>query len=191
MPTTLGFDLVGGTSSTPWPWAIPVATLIAAVGSVYIGGRMNRHTMRTLEKEREEREDARDRARWERDVEADRRVAVASRRLIIGEVESAKIDRNLEAKSEPRFRTFLRCPRHPVRIRPEDKHAAAVWVSPESWHDLAAMLLAVEIFSSYREIARQQVERDDFDAEAYRKTAAIHVQMIDKSIELLGPELAG
>jgi hypothetical protein len=185
-------------------WIVPVTTLAAAfgggIGGVVIGGRMNRTTLRTLETERSGREDARDvahagredkreEAKAERELAAERRLALGSLRLAIDDISLAISDLDHEAERQGDNPVMDPDTESPSRVRPEDKHAIAMWMSDRTWTALARTLARVEARSGRRHEAREQIAKGRLTADDYRAEAAQQAASLRTMLAALQPSL--
>ena len=186
-PTPLSVEIIE--SQKEWwqqSWVVPAATLAAAlvggIGGVVIGGRMNRHTMITLENERAQRDAARDEAKAKRELAAERRIALASLRLILETVETARQQRALEAESG----WVHLSEDHEIipTLRPEDKHAVAAWVLDEDWSAITAGLAHIDGVRLSRASVRSEKPEVRVMLED-RERAAQDVQMYETLIDSL------
>lgn len=76
-----------------------------------------------------------------------------------------------------------------VHVRPEDKHAIAVWVSDNNWSLISLTLEQVELVKALRSQLRRILGSDgDIDADGYRSTVATAINRIDETLEIIDAE---
>jgi hypothetical protein len=197
-------------------FVVPAVTLVAAlvggIGGVVIGGRMNRETMRTLEAERAEREallesdrakradrqdaahaereERLDAARAERELAAERRLALGSLRLVMDAFEGAASNLEMERDSKGSDPLLAASIDTQLHVRPEDKHAIAIWVSDDIWRHISHILKRIELLNVRRAQTRHLADvGGQFDADDYRADAALAVTRIEEVLARLEPDL--
>ena len=176
------------------PYVVPTATLVAALvvggGGVLLGGTMNRNTMVAVEADRADREDKRAAAKAERDLVAERRVALGSLRLLMDQLHRANslLGREIDAEGDdPLIAPSIDTE---IRFRPEDEHAIAMWVSDDVWRMISKALDQVGRMNANRARGQQRIDRGEwFDAEVYRTLARVAVKRVSATLERLEPEL--
>ena len=193
-PDALNVTLVDEGKGSFRDFVVPITTLVAAlvggIGGVFIGGRMNRATMRTLEAERAEREDRLDAAKARRDEAAERRLARGSLRLVVDQFAIAASNLAIErdkAGDNPLFPESIDARAH---VRAEDKHAIAMWVSDDIWRLISLILERIELHNVQRALSRKVLDAGrTIDADEYSADAGESVTAIKRAISRLEPEL--
>ena len=188
-PAPLSVELIGG--GTPWwqPFVVPLATLVAALGGVIIGGKINRDTIKSLEQERATREDARDEDKRGRDAAAERRLAVASLRLVREQMETAASNREVESTvhglsvvGSPVLPQGMEAP---FDVRAEDKHVIASWVTRSAWSQISRGISSIESLPGYRMFNREEESFGHLDHHAYREEAERHAVLLKEIVEVV------
>ena len=174
-------------------YAVPAATLLAAgvggIGGVLLGGRMNRTTMNAVERDRAHREDLRDAAKAERDLIADRRVALGSLRLLMDQLQRAASRLEQESSWEEIDLWAIPSIDTEMRFRPEDEHAIAIWVSDDIWRAISKSLDRVERANAYRARLHERLVRDgETDVAAYCALARGAQNHVCATLDKLEPE---
>jgi hypothetical protein len=184
------------------PFVVPTATLIAAlvggIGGVLIGGRMNRATLTALEDARELREDRIDAIRAEREHRLDEtranRERIGEQRralgaLVLFEEHLLMWAAALRNESRPGRGPLAALMDLPDRVRPEDQHAAAMWVSTDAWVRMAAAFQAIEITKLVRaQLIQRRAEGGEVDGERYREHVNNAAETVTRTLALIDDE---
>lgn len=164
-------------------FVVPTATLIAALvgglGGVLIGGKMNRTTLSKLEGERAERESALEDARAARELAGHRRQALGAMRVLMAEFERVKT-RIEQERDRPGEELLPEVMDKPLRIRPEELHALAIWLPDEAWTGIALNLDMLEENHLNRSVIREFMALGGTpDLDAYRSELSRIVTLLD------------
>lgn len=181
----------------------PAGTLLGAlaggIGGVFIGSRMNRRTLNTLEDQRLKREDAREMARAttqegfdvarsvrERELEdlrhehtvgGERRQALGALRVVMAALRRAQT--RFEFEADPPQGTLLGSSIDTeLHLRDEELRAIAVWVPDHIWTKLSITIQATELLNVYRSGLRSSSASATLTTEDYRTKAATGAELL-------------